>query len=554
MMADELPTIRAIDTATQQIDARVTAFGGTVQRLLGDGVFATFDSVGDAVRCAVDVQAACGVSEPGAVGIRIGIHFGETFESGQQLLGHAINVAARLEGFAEVGTVCVSEAVRHALVGDRGLIFTELGRPNLKNIGKEMTVFRVALSDDEPAAQVAIARQEDLLERQALPSVAVLPFEIEAPNDEQRTVSAGLDDEIVDYLTRFRSLDVVARESSNAAASAAAPDALLGRRLTARYLARGRVTVSGSRLRLRVRLVDALHDKVIWSEAYDRSFEDIFEVRDDVAECAVAAMAVQIEARERELARAKLPESLGAYALMLRGRQEMDGFNAGSARRALDLAGRATDISPHYARAHSLAARARSLSWKYSWVEDREASLRAAEEAAIAATRMDINDPSGHVELGFLSLYQRQHDRSLNAYERALQLNPSDAVVIAEYGDTLTHSGRHFEGIAHYERALRLNPYGRENRLCDLSCAYFFLEDYDKAVRIGLSMEDPWGVRYILAASYAHLGEIDNARRWATMIRDREPHFDPDAWVTVVPDKNEQARIMYAEGLKMAGL
>ncbi len=562
MKADEVASVEAINHVTRTIRALVWNFDGKVERYFGDGVFATFDSVERAVRCALTIQTQAGNLDrpPGdgsPVRFRIGIHMGETFESGEQLLGHAVTVAARLEGVAEAGGVCVSGEVRAALDTAQDLTFEAMGNPELKNIGDEITIYRVRVSDDAPPPAPVVMNghlADDPLERQAQPSVAVLPFEVAAMEQELFTVADGFDDEIIGYLTRFRSLDVTSRESSGKVGGTPIADDAIGRRLNSRYLARGRVQVSGKRMRVKVRLLDALHDKVIWAETYDRTFEDVFDVQEDIAQCAVSAMAVQIEARERALARARAPESLGAYALMLRGRHEIDQFNAAATGRALRFVDQATSLDPHYSRAHAVAARAHCLNWKYAWVDDRDNNIHQAQSRAQYAIDMDLNDPSGHVELGFVSLYLRDHDRSLAAYERALELNPSDADVIAEYGDTLTHGGRAHEGIAQYEHAMRLNPFGRENYLRDLACAYFFLEDYDTAIRFGKSMENPAIVRYVMAASHAQLGRAQEAGDWARRIRANEPDFDVDTWVSVVPDKNPRAREIYAEGLRRAGL
>jgi adenylate cyclase len=192
----------------------------------------------------------------------------------------------------------------------------------------------------------------------------------------------------------------------------------------------------------------------------------------------------------------------------------------------------------------------------FRWAEQRDAALAEAEDYALRAVDADANDPGACAALGWVALYRRDHDRSLEAYERAMELNPSDADAMAEYADSLKHSGAPQAAVPLFERAIRLNPYAADRYLADLTHAHFVLEDYEAAIRTAKRMRRKINVLRTLAASQAMLGLDAQARETAAQLRQVGPcpMLPPEDWVTMVPDRDPSYTARLLEGMKRAGL
>ncbi len=554
MRRNEAATIRQIAGDIEIFRRIVAECRGSVSNLRGDGMLATFDSASDAIDCAFAIQRRT-PTENGSppMKYRIGVHIGDTYYIHDQVVGDSVNVAARIESHANPGDVLVSRPVFETLRGRTGMHFISVGTPPLKNIGNDLELFRVEpASPAKPAPSLLLetAPVPDL----SNPSVAVLPFESVSERLDLAALASGFAEEVIGLLTRFRGLDVIAAGSSIFWLGGQPPTNNAYYLLHARYLVHGRVQLSTRRIRVKVRLTDSQTERTVWTEQYDRVFDDIFDIQTEIAECAVASMAVQIEHAERELARARNPDSLDAYALQLQAREEAYWIEPAARLRAYDLAKRAITVSPNYARAHAVMSRTLSLAWKYGWSDDPEASFEAAHNAAVQAVDMDKNDPRGLAELGFVALYRREHGRSLTALSRALELNPSDADIIAEYADALKHAGRRQEAIELFERAIRLNPLHRDGYQRDLAHTYFVDRQFERAIETINGMIDPTMSLRVLTASYSLLGQMEEARRSAAMLRVRHPQFSARAWAKIVPDKDPADTELLVEGLERAGL
>ena len=316
---------------------------------------------------------------------------------------------------------------------------------------------------------------------------------------------------MIGLLTRFRRLDVIAYNST-CAIPQGLPARELGSRLGARYVTQGVLWLTPSRIRLTFDLILTETEKVVWSHDFDRTWDDLFEVQREVAGAVASGMMVEIEYRERTRVRARDPSSLDAYALWLRGLDDMLSYDRQRCQTALGYFSRAVEVDETYARALSGISRAHGFRWMYRWAERREAALAEAEEWALQAVDADAHDPGARAALGWVSLYQRDHDRSLDSYQQALDLNPSDADALAEYADALKHSGAPAEAVPLFERAIRLNPYSADRYLRDLAHAHFVLEDYEAAIRTVKRMRRKNTILRTLAASQAMLGLDDDAR------------------------------------------
>ena len=577
----------------------VTNAGGLVRGLRGDGLLATFESAVNAVEGAIKIQAARVLlsGAPVTLDFRVGIHLGDVVERGGEIYGTSVNMAARVEPLAPTGGICITRAVYDVVNHRVRASFESIGTPDLRNITDRIEVFRVipdpgasrrtmavpsestqgvtgspstaqtvhgspAAAQNPPESPArtptvsasAGAEPASQSSNDTIPSVAVLPFRSLSTREEDHYLANGIANDVITRLTRFRNLDVIARASTFSMNETDGNIREIGERLGVQYLAHGHLQVAGNRLRLAVDLVDPTSERIVASKSFDADFENVFEIQDQIAESAVSAMMVEIERAERGRAVARNPDSLNAYSLCLRGTEEVLQVSPESCRRAMILFDRAVEASPSYARAYAALSRAHSFQWKYRWVADREQALERAAATARHAVDLDFNDARAHAELGWVSLYKREHDVALASYQHALDLNPGDADIIAEYADVLKHDGQPAAAVPHFEHAIRLNPHAADHYRKDLAHTHLVNRDFEAAIQTVKQMRRPEIARRALVASYALLGRDDEACREANKLRADHPDFSAEAWVTMVPDRLPEHTELFLEGMKRAGL
>jgi TolB-like protein len=384
------------------------------------------------------------------------------------------------------------------------------------------------------------------------PSVAVLPFENRSGSDEESWFADGITEDITINLSKFRNLFVIARSSAFLLKASAGRPPIAARDLGIRYLTRGTVRRAGSRMRITIELIDTATERTIWGETYRRDLDDIFAVQDEITETIVAATAVQIEANEHEQLRHGLPSNLAAYSFVLQGQQHLFKYTRRQNHEAHALYEKALKADPEYARAWSALSRTVNLDWRYSWTDQPDA-LDTALSHARSAVQLDPADARGFGELGFVHLWRKEHDASISAYERALALNPNDADLMSDMADALVFSGRSEDAVALLRRAMQLNPFYPDDYLWNLAGAHYDLQDYEKAIDAVLKMNNRTEGRRVLAASYAQLGRMEEARREAAKHKQAHPGFSLDRWSRVVPDRIESSAQHFYEGLKKAG-
>lgn len=545
-------------------DRRAAEFDGEVVNHTGDGCLVLFDSVSEAVRYAVEVQGALTAlddamaGEP-AMAFRIGVNAGDIIVEDDRVFGDSINVAARVQALAPPGAVCITRAVYDQVRLRLDYAYDFLGTHQLKNIAESVETWTVGTTDAgvvaKPSVRPAPPTGDDLWQQLlSRPSVAVMPFENRSADPDHAFFTDGLTEDVIHNLSRFRGLSVIARASVFVLRQSALPIEEIARRLGVRYVVEGSVRRGGKRIRVNVSLTDAIERQSVWSEQYDRQVDDLFEVEDDITATVTSAMAVQIEAAERERLRTIVPPSLSAYGYILQGQYHLFRYTSESNASARDFYMHGIEISPKYARALAALSRTHNLDWRYGWSAAPDNSLDMAYRCAQDAVAADPNDARGHAELGYVRLYRKQHEAAIDAYKRAVSLNPSDANIIMEYADTLAHSGFGEEGVELFQRAMRLNPYYPDDYLWGLGGAYFKLGRYDDAIEAIRRMNNPAQGRRILTAALALSGNLDEARVQAEMVRQSHPGFDAEKWVMVVPDKNREDSLRFVEGLRKAGL
>ena len=510
MEKNEAATYERMRAHRQELfEPEIAQHHGRVFKLTGDGLLAEFASVVEAVECAAALQLGMakrnsGLSDDQQINLRIGVHVGDVIVEDGDRHGDAVNVAVRLQQVAEPGGVCVSRPVVDHVRQKVALGFDPRGEERLKNITEPMSVYWVRL-DHTPATPTP-----PLPER---PSLAVLPFANMSGDPEQQYFSDGITEDIITELSRFRSLFVIARNSSFAFRGKAMKVQDIARELGVAFIVEGSIRRAGDRVRITAQLIDAATSNHLWAERYDREMRDIFAVQDEVARSVASTVSGRVEAAGRDRAVRLSPTALRAYELVLRAKALMSNYTKADNAQALSCAERAAELDPTSARAHAHAAWCHYFNYMAYWVADRENSLAKAYALAQRAVILDETDSFAHAIMGAIHWFRRESDEARSETEKAILLNPNDPEARRYYGDLLAATGEPEAAIEQIELAKRLNPFDTRWVPWISGIIHFTARRYDQAIAALRQVRDPINeVRGWLAASYAHAGRLQEAR------------------------------------------
>ena len=566
MAVDELGTHAQLKAHRKElINPKTAEYNGRVVKLTGDGTLMEFGSVVDAVNFAVEVQHAmerrnADVPEDQRITYRIGINIGDIIVDGDDIYGDGVNIAARLEGLAEPRGICVSHNVYAQVRTKVDLRFEDLGEQKVKNIPDPVHVYRVRLSSGAVAESEGA---EPHIPGPALPekpSIAVLPFVNMSADSEQEYFSDGITEDIITELSKFRSLFVIARNSSFSFKGQPLEIKEIGHRLGVRYVVEGSVRRAGKRLRITAQLIDAVHDTHLWAERYDRNLEDIFAVQDEVTRAIVTAIEPELASAERGRARRKLPESLDAWECYQRGLWHLYQYRAEDSTKAQELFRRAIEVDPNFGPAHAALAYALYYEVIEGFVSTPDDWISPALEAARTAVILDERDAFAHMVLGRLLLAHGEFDASIAECDSALAFSPNNANACYGQGLSLCFAGRPEEAIPKVDEALRLSPHdpGSWAFLWLRGHALLLLHSYDEAVVWARkAVRQPNATLWAFtgeSAVLAHLGRIDEARAALDRALTIRPDLSAEFFRSVLPWKDPAHLEHYIDGLRKAGL
>ncbi len=564
MSRDELGTSLAVKKRLDMFRDAIGAMSGEIKGSSGDNAFMIFESAVGAVTFAVEMQKKMaaeneGLPEDRQIWFRFGVNLGEILVKADEITGDSVNIAARIEAFARPGCVCISGAAYEHVCHKLSYGYEYLGGHEFKNIGRPIDVFQVHEDSSSATMTPGLRRQREsaaAVRKHTISdqSIVVLPFGFQGSDPDDQWFADGLTEDVTTSLSRFHEFFVIARGSAYIYGDRSKTPKQAAHDLGVRYAVDGTVRKAGSRIRITLQLIDALQDRTIWGEQYNRDIEDLFDLQDEISQIIVSATASHIEASELERMRQLPPANLQAYGYVLQGQRHIFRYTKDEVRIARDLYERALESDSHYARAHAAKSRTFNLDWRYDWADKPETALDVALDLAKKAIDLDDSDARGFGELGFAHLYRKEHALAINAYERARKLNPNDADLISDMADALAHSGRSEEAIELLHKAMRLNPFYPDQYIWHLGGAYFNLKRYDEAIETIHKMQNPTEGRRLLAASYAHLGRIAEAKAEAEQVLKAHPNFSVDHWAAVQPDKYEDDVQHFKEGLEKAGL
>ncbi len=563
--ADEEGTLTALQALRADlIDPKIAEHHGRIVKLMGDGMLVEFASVVDAVHAAVETQQA--VSDHNAdvpadkrIEFRIGINLGDVVIDGDDIQGDGINVAARLEGMAEPGGICVSGMVYEGVRDRIDVPFDDLGEQTLKNISRPIRVYRARMDGADTSARQQVATTASVRpSRPAKPSVAVLPFENMSGDPEQEYFADGIAEDIITSLSKLSQLLVIARNSSFTYKGKAVKVQEIARDLGVRYLIEGSVRKAGNRVRITAQLIDCDTGGHLWAERFDRELTDIFAMQDEVTQEIVSAMAVKLTADQRERLKTKGTRNMEAYDYFLRGREQQRLQTLEGSARAEALLKRVIHLDPEYAPAYAYLSFTYLTDFVNQWKATGDRSLERAYDFAQRSVEADDTDPYAHLALGHASLWTRQHDKAIAEYERTITLDPNFAAAYAALGLTLHYAGRSQDAIELIERGMRLDPHYPDVRLHWLAQAYFLLGRYEEAIELLnrrlVRKPDTDISRVLLAASYGHLGRKQEAETaWADALR-INPNYSLEHRAKILPYKDPADFEKIVDGLRKAGL
>jgi adenylate cyclase len=560
MEVDEAGTLARLKTIRLElIDPAISKCKGRIIKTTGDGMLVEFQSVTEAVRCAVDFQqrmARRNRDMPAAriLLYRIGINLGDVIAEGDDIFGDGVNVAARLESIAEPGGICVSAAVRDQVADRIEVGYEDLGDQQVKNISRPIHVFKVLLDGEAAAAGPAAARAAPAASPRK-PSIAVLPFVNMSGDAEQEFFADGLTEDIITELSRFRELLVISRNAVFVHKGKPVKAQEIAREFGVDYVAEGSVRKAADRVRVTVQLIDGETETHIWAERYDRKLADIFDIQDEVTSSIAATLFGRVEAARHDRVQRRRTDNMAAYEYVLTGKVLHHWSNPEANAQALLMLDHAIELDPNYAHAHAWKACVTGQAWTHGWCEDPDATFEMISGELRTALSLDDNDPDVHRILAAVKLNFNEHDKAIYHQERALSLNPNSDLIVVQQGELLTWLGRPVEGIEWVRRAMRLNPYHPQRFWSHLGRAQYTARLYADAIESFSKITAPDHSHHaFLAASSAQLGNSTAAGAHAREVLERQPTFTINGFLGTLHYQQPADRDHVREGLAKAGL
>jgi len=502
---------------------------GRIVKTTADGMLVEFASAVDAVRTAVEFQRSMAeqnetLPEGSRLEFRIGLHVGDIIIDDNDIFGDSVNIAVRLEGLAEPGGVCISDDAYRQIRGKVEYAWNDIGLQALKNIAEPMRAWRVNLGGQGTAGTepVSLAVPVSVLALPDKPSIAVLPFQNMSTDPEQEYFADGLVEEIMTALSRFKSLFVIARNSSFTYKGRAVNIKQVGRELGVHYVLEGSVRRAGSRLRITGQLIDSSTGFHLWAEKFEGGLEDVFELQDKVASGVAGVIDPLLQDIEIKRASDRPTADLTAYDLYLRSLPHIRAWAREANMQAIALLEKAVERDPHYGLALASLALCHSQNISSGWAED--AAIERERTSALARRALETapDDPSTVTSAAGALLNIGEDPNVLRGLvDGALSRNPSHAFGWLWSGWIRTVSGEPDLAIEHFEMSLRLDPRTtrRAFHLTGIGICHFFRRRFDQAAAaLGASFRElptyPL-TKWFLAACHAQMGRLSKAREFA---------------------------------------
>jgi adenylate cyclase len=604
MREDEDTTIRTVTEYRAAITDLVRRYRGRVVDSPGDNILAVFGSVVDAVNCAVEIQRDLAernldLAENRRMKWRIGVNLGDVVQDGERIYGDGVNVAARMEGLAEGGGICLSGTVYDSIVNKLGLEYEYLGEQAVKNISKPIRAYRVLSYPGAAAHRVVRARKAESKRWRKItmaaaavvvvgaavlvwycslrspstrppsagvkplalpdkPSIAVLPFVNLSGDPKQDYFSDGFADEIIYGLSRVPGIFVIARQSSFTYKGKNVKVRRVGRELGVRYVLEGSVRRAGDKVRITAQLIEARTGHHLWAASYDRRLKDIFALQDEITLKIISAIGAKLTRGERARMLAKGTANIEACLAVMKGFEYWHRSTVEANIQARQQARRAIALDPKYPAAYCLLGQTYFMD---VWLGSSRSPGRSYQKALQLYQKvlaMDKRHPMANGLVAFAYGLQRRYQEALAQADRAVALNPGSAASHLSRGIVLLYVGRYQEAVFAIEKAVRLNPKGPGYYFLFLGSAYRGAGQYDRAIAAYKQARalSPHFLPVLtgLAACYSATGRAKQARAMAAEILKLNPRFTVEWYSRTLPWKDRAALKRHINALRRAGL
>jgi adenylate cyclase len=567
MGEDEDATIRTLTTYRELIATVIEKHRGRVVDSPGDNLLAEFGSVVDSVRCAVEIQEELRVRnaelpDNRKMKFRIGVNLGDVVQEGDRIYGDGVNIAARVEGLAEGGGICLSASAYDQVETKLALNYEYLGEHSVKNIFKPIRAYRVRIGEVAEISEVASAGEAILSIKpdgngiSEKPSIAVLPFVNMSADPEQEYFSDGLTEDLITDLSKISSLFVIARNSVFTYKGRTVKVEEVGRELGVRYLVEGSVRKAGNRVRITAQLIEASSGGHLWAERYDRDLADIFAIQDEVTKKIVSTVAVKLTEDERKSIAFAPTDNVEAYDYRLRGSEYFARATKEGNAQARQMYEKAIELDPGFAVAYVDLGWTYVSDWSFQWRQSPEA-LEKASELAQKALFIDDALPGAYRLLGSVCAFRKDHYDGVTALEKAITLDPNDAESYAALARIHAFSGRSKDALGLMEKAIRLNPAHPAWYSFSLGLAYFMIKEDDKATKAfkqAVRLNPNFLPSHVfLAAIHSRRGNKDEARTEVAEVLRISPDFTLERNVEYFPIADRAIVVELIDSLRKAG-
>ena len=557
---DEDATHKALSENLDLITQTIESHRGKVMHFAGDAVLAMFESVVDAVSGATDVQKQLqerntNLPDQRKVQFRIGVNLGDVIEDRGDIYGDGVNIAARLESIADRGGVCVSASVYEQIKGKLDFHFEDMGDQEFKNIAEKIRSYRVVPIPTQLSPETFEALIGEHLELPDKPSIAVLPFQNLSGDPEQEYFADGMSEDVITALSRVPDLVVIARNSTFVYKGRAVDVRQVGRELAVSHVLEGSIRKAGDRLRITAQLIDTRNGDHVWAERFDRKLDDIFAVQDEIAHSIVVELQVQLITGESSRGGSTGTKCIEAWELTMRAAPLIASHVHDNAIAAKKLLERALELDENYPDAWI------EMGWIYweesvwKWSSEPEKSMQMSFDATQKARSLDEFNPHTYGLLGHIYMVRGDSSQAIEMSEKAVELAPSDSILLALLANVLIDSGQLKEGIQKIRRAIRLNPFPRPWFLSLLGTGFHLLGQNETAIyALGQAVErepDSHLARVWLASTLAEMGRLDEAREVSKAILSIDPAFSALSWAESYHSKSHER---LKENLLAAGL
>jgi adenylate cyclase len=539
------------------IDPKIAEHHGRIVKTTGDGALVEFASAVDAVRCAMEIQRSMAernraISEDRKIELRIGINVGDIIIDEGDIYGDGVNIAARVEGVAELGGISISEDAWRQVQGKIAANFVDAGEQNFKNIARPVRVYRLDLGPNPKSASNASRPTLALPDK---PSIAVLAFTNMSGDPEQEYFSDGISEDIITDLSKLAELHVIARNSTFTYKGKPVDVKQVGRELGVRYVLEGSVRKAGNRVRVTGQLIDAANGTHIWADRFDRDLTDIFAVQDELTHQIISALKIKLSESEKARLVVGGTKNVDAHDLFLRGRELILGnkINREIFVQSTACFEDAIKLDPNYAAPYAGLGMAYTLDYQNCWSDTPETSLERAERFINESIAKDDKDPFAHYVAALIYMWKKDYERWTQEADIALSLNPNYAPALNARGNVYLYSGEPAKALPYYEQAIRLDPAQQQHKHF-LGTAYFVAGNYETAAavfkdRIAMTPNTDLS-RAFLASALGHLSRLEEARQIWRELKEINPRYSYVDHIGRLPFRNSADADKFADGLR----